>query len=276
MQPHHDDDDHGRALAYLHGVWRDEIRGSTYYVVVRGDAAHTVYCYAGDHALTGEIAWQRRRGQFFGAFRWAERPIEGVFVLQPDSDHSMLGGWWYAQDLAGHDPDRLPFVPGVHPCRWRRLDPRTPWPRWVLDALGLPADRPANAQSLAERGSLDPNTAEGRYRRRLARWTAGRSGPGLLAARLAHRGWWLLHNLVVHPLLGLVHGRRALALHDWTGRRLDADDRPRSSAPPRIDRRLWWLVHNLAAHPAIALAPCAATFRWHDATARRMRVPGWA
>lgn len=121
----------------------------------------------------------------------------------------------------------------------------------------------------------EPRGAAGRYHQRLALWTAGRAGVGRLAASACHRGWWLLHNLVTHPLLALTRGRRAVALHDWTSRGLNRDATLEPSPTPRVQRRLWWVVHNLLAHPAIALAPCAATFRWHDATARRMRVAGW-
>lgn len=284
MHPGLDDDDeffdglgHANKLAYLHGMWRDEIRGSTFCVRVRGESVATVYCSGGDHELTGTVDWRYRRGQFVGRYRWLARPISGMFVLQPDTRDRLLGGWWYARDLAGKPLDHLPFLPGVHPCRWIRQDPRRPWPRWATRGLDLPDDPPATSETLAGPAErVDARTAEGRYRLRVARWTADRAGLDRLAARLGHRGWWLLHNLVVHPLLGLAQGRLPLRLHDWTGRRLDRDDAPRAAPPPRIERRLWWLVHNLLAHPAIALAPCAATFRWHDATARRMAVPGWA
>jgi hypothetical protein len=119
-------------------------------------------------------------------------------------------------------------------------------------------------------------TSEARYRERLADWTGGHEGLSWLAARLRHHGWWLVHNLVAHPLLALVPLRPGVALHDWTSRRLNLEAAIEPSPAPRIDRRLWWLVHNFVSHPAIGLFPCARTFRWHDVTARRMAVHGWA
>lgn len=271
-----------RALEFLPGVWRDEVRGSTIYIVARGYYPMTVYCYGGDHELTGDFRyWEYRRGQFYAKFQWRRQPIAGIFVLQPESPDRMVGGWWYDRDVKGHPPSQLPFLPGINPANWVRQDPRRPWPTWATTALRLPTDGSVTSESLAaasERTALQPDarTAAGRYDQRLVRWTAGREGLARWAARAEHRAWWLAHNLVVHPLLALVQARWAVALHDWTSRRLNLDAEQQPSPPPQVERRFWWLVHNLAAHPAIGLAPCPTTFAWHDATARRMRVANWA
>lgn len=110
--------------------------------------------------------------------------------------------------------------------------------------------------------------AHGRYELRRGRWRAEPQW------RLRHAGWWWLHNLIVHPLLGWFPVAAMVRLHDWSSGRLSRSLPPESPLP-RISSRWRWLVHNVGAHVAIGLWPCAATFRWHDATARHMGVPGW-
>ena len=39
--------------------------------------------------------------------------------------------------------------------------------------------------------------------------------------RLRHYGWWLLHNVVAHPILGIIPCRLTFAFHDWTSSRLN-------------------------------------------------------
>ncbi len=130
----------------------------------------------------------------------------------------------------------------------------------------------------------DTTTAEIRHQERLRCWSWGATGLGRTARLLRFRGWWLFHNLVVHPLLALVPTRRVVALHDWASWKLLAPgfeeydrhfDWRRHAAVPLIRRRFWWILHNLFVHVAIGLVPCATTFRWHDLTAARMDVPDW-
>lgn len=121
---------------------------------------------------------------------------------------------------------------------------------------------------------LPPPTRVGshaRYELRRVRW---RADDGTALWRLRHAGWWWLHNLIVHPLLGWFPVAAMVRLHDWSSGRLSRSQ-PSPSPLPRISSRWRWLVHNVGAHVAIGLWPCAATFRWHDATAKRMGVPGW-
>jgi len=122
------------------------------------------------------------------------------------------------------------------------------------------------------------DTAAARYALRIERWCSRSRGPTRLVRRLRFHFWWLLHNLVAHPLLAVAPTRRLVDFHDWTSRKLwPADDAPSSTASPvpRIHHRLRWVLHNLGAHVAIGLLPCALTFRWHDDTAGRMDVPDW-
>ena len=37
---------------------------------------------------------------------------------------------------------------------------------------------------------------------------------------IAHRLWWLVHNAVSHPLIGLVPRRPLFRFHDWTSRKM--------------------------------------------------------
>ncbi len=255
------------------------------YIDARTSPPRTVYCSGGDTTLTGVYhGWYFDGRQYFAEFRWSDGSFEGYLVLQVERHDRMNGGWWYKRDVKRYDVERLPFVANLQPCRWIRSSDITPWPAWAVTALGMPGQE-VNAWSLlhepppkkapdAPRLASAP-TAALRYRDRLSLWTGGRGALGRLAGALAHRGWWLLHNLVAHPLLAVWPGRAAVALHDWTSRGLNRDPTLEDSPAPQVRERLWWVVHNLVAHPMIALAPCAATFRWHDATARRMHVRGW-
>jgi hypothetical protein len=297
MRPWEDEDDEGPffedfgeqfnpeyPFAFLHGVWRDEVRGSTMYVYPHTGRPYVAYCSGGDHELTGMYElWRFDGRQFVARWRWRQQPLAGYVVLQIETQDSLVGGWWYERDVPADLLPRLPFVPGINPCRWVRQSPTHPWPDWAADQLGtvrgctsasLIARIPRRPPQPARREAL-AHTSEHRYRRRLTRWTDGLAGLPRLAARLRHHGWWLAHNLLAHPLLALAPLRPSVALHDWTSHRLNLDDTLVPSPPPRIEHRFWWFVHNLISHPAIGLFPCARTFRWHDLTARRMAVRGW-
>lgn len=273
---------HPLAYVFLHGVWIDETRGSTYFVDARGGAVRAVYCYGGDHELTGVYEdWRWLRGHYIARFRWLDRPISGYLMLQLAGRDALVGGWWYEQHVPPDQVEHLPFVPGIHPVRWVRQSSDRVWPDWAVKGLEIAEAPPITAGSLLSGGrprSREPiaRTAEDRYHQRIARWTGTRTGMARLAARLGHQAWWLLHNVGAHPLLALTRGRAAVAFHDWTSARLNkAAEAGPPSPPPQVERPLWWWLHNMASHVAIGLAPCAATFRWHDETARRMRVHGW-
>ncbi len=37
-----------------------------------------------------------------------------------------------------------------------------------------------------------------------------------------HHAWWVLHNCVAHPLIGVLPSRRTFDFHDFTSRKLNA------------------------------------------------------
>ncbi len=127
----------------------------------------------------------------------------------------------------------------------------------------------------------DPHNggAEARYRARIPLF----EGDGLPNPRLRHYTHWLIHNCVVHPLLGAIPNIRMAELHqlssNWLNRkRVFADfGKIERRGPPKIPEgnRGWWLLHNVAAHIAIGLCPTRPTFAFHDWTAEKMGVPGW-
>jgi len=39
--------------------------------------------------------------------------------------------------------------------------------------------------------------------------------------KVKHYFWWLLHNLVAHPAIGIAPVRPAFEFHDWTSRKLN-------------------------------------------------------
>ncbi|WP_434427670.1 hypothetical protein [Nannocystis pusilla] len=270
------------SLVFLHGAWVDEERGSTIYIDGREGRRRTVYCYGGDHELTGVYEdWRWDGHHYVARFRWLNQPIAGYMVLQVERRDALVGGWWYEQHVPPDQVARLPFVPGIHPVRWVYQPTDRAWPDWAVKALEITEAPPITSSFLASgrrprSGEPIARTAEDRYHQRIALWTGTRTGMARLVARLGHRGWWLLHNVVAHPLLALTRGRAAVAFHDWTSARLNRAAEAGPTSPlPQVERPLWWWLHNMASHVAIGLAPCAATFRWHDETARRMRVHGW-
>ena len=59
--------------------------------------------------------------------------------------------------------------------------------------------------------------SEGRFQEREQRFTRDAKP----APKVRHRGWWLLHNNVAHPLLGLFPCGLTFLFHDWTSRKLN-------------------------------------------------------
>ena len=113
--------------------------------------------------------------------------------------------------------------------------------------------------------------AEARHRKRAAKWRARtRILPGL-----PHHAWWLLHNVVAHPAIGVWPTRATVWIHDWTSQRLNRRRTFVRSPLPALASRTAWLAHNVLAHVAIGLVPARRTFDWHDQTARAMREPDW-
>lgn len=101
---------------------------------------------------------------------------------------------------------------------------------------------------------------------------------------LRHHFWWVLHNVIVHPLIGLFPSKLAVRAHTVTSDGLNLRRGSKDPMPPYVPRypfayglqcRFWWLVHNLVAHVLIGLLPFGPAFRFHDWTAERMHVVGW-
>ena len=63
----------------------------------------------------------------------------------------------------------------------------------------------------------NPNTSYGRYYIRMRRWERAHPKTGFIR----HLGWWWLHNIVVHPLIGYLPLGPLFALHDWTSKKLN-------------------------------------------------------
>jgi hypothetical protein len=62
-------------------------------------------------------------------------------------------------------------------------------------------------------------TSKGRFDHRLEKFKA--DGVALPAVR--HYGWWLLHNVASHSLLGLCPVSLTFKFHDWTSKRLNKE-----------------------------------------------------
>lgn len=76
-----------------------------------------------------------------------------------------------------------------------------------IEKLPLPT-----ANLLATKISPAGSWMEQQYNARSVAWGSG------LVARVKFKLWWLLHNCVFHPLVGLVPVKRVFKLHDWSGK----------------------------------------------------------
>lgn len=111
-----------------------------------------------------------------------------------------------------------------------------------------------------------------RYRERIEKFKAdGKAFP-----RVRHYLFWVLHNLVAHPILGLIPNQVTVDFHEVTSKWLNHEEERFLDTPvPVIRDRLGWLYHNIVAHVAIGLLPCETTFDIHDTSAKDMNVEGW-
>ncbi len=110
-------------------------------------------------------------------------------------------------------------------------------------------------------------TAKGRYKLRR----------GKHSSWVTHQFHWLLHNCVVHPLLGIYPSKITTRMHQQSSDWLNRVNWPYKYQPrvPAIPNRWAWVKHNCFAHIAIGLLPIQAAFDFHDRTAKEMGVPGW-
>lgn len=118
------------------------------------------------------------------------------------------------------------------------------------------------------------DTSEERYqfRRRLF------ERDGKRFPRLRHWLLWILHNNIVHPILGLFPSERLVRWHKVTSQWLNHRPRYTTVAKweiPKVNKRLPWLIHNILSHSLIGLFPFGWAFRWHDSTAEKMGIPDW-
>lgn len=178
-----------------------------------------------------------------------------------------------------------------------------PIPRKLIDEAARATDHfrygPTEAAdhgsyAYAKFGPAAPPASETRYHKRIQNWvgTFGERG------RLAHRLHWLLHNNVVHPLIGLAAiadaaidavAKQPLAypslsayaedIHHVSSHWLNQPEQlpvPKApNLPPIPDDKLGaWVRHNLLVHPLIGLLPCTETFAWHDRSAEAVGVKG--
>ena len=113
--------------------------------------------------------------------------------------------------------------------------------------------------------------AANRYKKRQGWWKkTGKKFP-----LVRHHFWWVLHNVVSHPLLGLFPTKSMVWFHDWTSQHLNVRKGIRPSPMPEIPNYWSWLWHNSAGHIIIGIFPVEASFDYHDWTSERMKVKHW-
>ena len=144
-----------------------------------------------------------------------------------------------------------------------------------------------NVRKDQEAGVTDGSSpCERRYRHRIVKFIQdGRPLP-----KVRHLGYWLLHNCVAHPLLGLFPGWKTTQVHELTSLWLNHVQSPEehgkyfknvptmlrlNNPTPNVKIRWAWVLHNCMVHPVIGIVPSRLTFRLHDWTADLMGVPDW-
>lgn len=97
------------------------------------------------------------------------------------------------------------------------------------------------------------------------------------ASKLEHHVWWLLHNCVAHPILGIFPNTfKSVDFHSLTSDWLNNNKIKRGYLSlPKITDQSCWVLHNVIAHTLIGIFPCRLTFEFHDKTAEKMNVKGW-
>lgn len=114
--------------------------------------------------------------------------------------------------------------------------------------------------------------AQDRFLRRLNKWV--HRTPSIPA--LKHHFWWLLHNCVAHPLIGIYPSTTTVRFHDYTSRWLNLNFRIPNSDLPDIQGKRWkWVKHNIFHHILIGVLPLPIFFEWHDQGAEEMEVENW-
>lgn len=104
-----------------------------------------------------------------------------------------------------------------------------------------------------------------------------------------HNFWWMIHNILAHPLLGLFPCKATVRFHDYTSDKLNLIEvrktwkryrieeikNANSSIPKVINNKWAWIQHNCVSHVKIGFWPNEKTFKEHDQTAEKMNVDGW-
>lgn len=123
-----------------------------------------------------------------------------------------------------------------------------------------------------EFGVTPTSDSERRFYRRRLTWMA--ESKDQQKGELEHLAHWLLHNCVVHPLLGLFPSKATVRFHSWSSMKLNKT-LPFEEPMPEIKDRLAWIRHNVVAHMKIGLWANPESFMFHDRTAEEMNVPDW-
>jgi hypothetical protein len=61
------------------------------------------------------------------------------------------------------------------------------------------------------------STSHGRFGWRIEKWKAA------TGSALPHHFWWLVHNCVAHPMIGVMPVRHTFAFHDYTSKKINRE-----------------------------------------------------
>ncbi|HEV8658919.1 MAG TPA: hypothetical protein VGS96_09825 [Thermoanaerobaculia bacterium] len=65
---------------------------------------------------------------------------------------------------------------------------------------------------------VDESGSEERFHARVETYDARRM------SRISHHFWWLVHNCVAHPLIGVAPLKSFFDFHDWTSKKINGED----------------------------------------------------
>jgi len=127
-----------QGVSFLEGAWISYPDQSHAYCVFKQGRPRIVYCYSGDHSLTGEYFDVQRMGhELVGRFRWFDHGLDGFAWLKIEDESSLSGAWWMAENVpehARHDPVLLKKSKSMNSYVWKKRA-RAPFPAWAAEAL---------------------------------------------------------------------------------------------------------------------------------------------
>lgn len=125
-------------LKFFEGVWLNSSSGSNYFAKVINNELLIAYLY---HNVPDNPAHYYKckliGDTLFARFEWFSRDISGYLFLKVESEDSLVGGWWYGEDIPHEVRNNIKLInetiPFMEPMSWRRIKEKKTEPKWVRE-----------------------------------------------------------------------------------------------------------------------------------------------